>query len=380
MHGAKGLEFPIVILADLTSKLSREPSQYCDGIRRLCAQRVSGCEPWDLLDHRSEEAARCEAEGVRVAYVAGTRARDLLVVTALGQAPRDNRWLRPLNRVIYPEPAHRRQSAPAPNSPPFGTATALAGYKDDRLLEELIRPGLHRVPGSDLEVVWWDPGVLTLEVEKRFGLRRQELLGPPTSSEGVQQYRTWELARKQVIDVGAKPEFELLVATEATPLPKDFEPQIEVAPVEKHGDRPTGRRFGTLVHTVLRDVPLTGTREEVEQIARLQGRLLGASANEVRAATQVVYSALQHPLLQRARLATACYREYPFTIRTESGHIVEGVLDLVFMEDGAWTVVDFKTDANLSQRRRQYELQLGWYLYALSSITKATGRGVLLTL
>lgn len=50
------------------------------------------------------------------------------------------------------------------------------------------------------------------------------------------------------------------------------------------------------------------------------------------------------------------------------------------MEDGAWTVVDFKTDANLSQRRRQYELQLGWYLYALSSITKATGRGVLLTL
>ena len=43
-------------------------------------------------------------------------------------------------------------------------------------------------------------------------------------------------------------------------------------------------------------------------------------------------------------------------------------------------VVDFKTDADLPARRRHYEVQLSWYIYALSSITRTAARGVLLGL
>jgi hypothetical protein len=59
----------------------------------------------------------------------------------------------------------------------------------------------------------------------------------------------------------------------------------------------------------------------------------------------------------------------------DSGRLVEGVLDLAFR-----VVVDFKTDADLPARRRHYEVQLSWYIYALSSITRTAARGVLLGL
>jgi ATP-dependent exoDNAse (exonuclease V) beta subunit len=49
---------------------------------------------------------------------------------------------------------------------------------------------------------------------------------------------------------------------------------------------------------------------------------------------------------------------------------VEGTADLAFLEAGAWTLVDFKTDAHISSSRAQYERQLQWYAFALS---KATG-------
>ena len=115
VHGAKGLEFPVVILADLTANLcAREPDQYVDGAKRVSATRLLRCAPWELLDHEADEAARERAEGVRVAYVAATRARDLLVVPACGDEPfpQDN-WLSPLNKALYPSRENWRKSRPS---------------------------------------------------------------------------------------------------------------------------------------------------------------------------------------------------------------------------------------------------------------------------
>ena len=92
VHKAKGLEFPVVILADITCKLNRnDASRYIDQARGLCAMPLAGCAPADLLDHEAVEIAREAAEGVRLAYVAATRARDVLVVPAIGDG--EDRWL-----------------------------------------------------------------------------------------------------------------------------------------------------------------------------------------------------------------------------------------------------------------------------------------------
>ncbi len=119
VHGAKGLEFPVVILADLTANLcAREPDQYVDGKLRLSATRLLRCAPWELLDHEGHEATRERAEGVRVAYVAATRARDLLVVPAVGDEPLSARRLArgPLDKSTLSARAARttRESQPAP--------------------------------------------------------------------------------------------------------------------------------------------------------------------------------------------------------------------------------------------------------------------------
>ncbi len=97
LHSAKGLEFPVVILADLMTGLSRNaPEQFVDGARKLCAIELLGCAPRELTDNAPEEARKERAEGVRVAYVAATRARDVLVVPAVGDEafPGDS-WLSP---------------------------------------------------------------------------------------------------------------------------------------------------------------------------------------------------------------------------------------------------------------------------------------------
>ena len=85
VHKAKGLEFPVVVLADLTCRLSRpDAGRWIDPDGNVCALKLGGWAPIDLLLHGSEEAERDRAEGQRLAYVAATRARDLLVVPAVG--------------------------------------------------------------------------------------------------------------------------------------------------------------------------------------------------------------------------------------------------------------------------------------------------------
>ena len=114
VHKAKGLEFPIVILVDLTCRLSRaEAGRWIDPAANLCAIKLGGWAPMDLLLHGAEESARDRAEGQRLAYVAATRARDVLIVPAIGDGPYDGGWLDPLTPAFYPPLAERRKPSPS---------------------------------------------------------------------------------------------------------------------------------------------------------------------------------------------------------------------------------------------------------------------------
>ena len=159
VHKAKGLEFPVVILADIGCKLSRDDaSRYLDPATRTGAIRLGGWSPLDLRDHNALEAARDAAEGVRLAYVAATRARDLLVVPAVGDGPQDRDWVRPLSAALYggdaDDGARRAGASPAAtrivDRPPDNTADA-AHHAARRLrhLDPIDRRAVHRgVVGS----------------------------------------------------------------------------------------------------------------------------------------------------------------------------------------------------------------------------------------
>ncbi len=69
VHKAKGLEFPVVILADLTAKLTgpQGGDHYTNPEKRLCAQRLLWCAPWEVLDAADDEAKADHEEALRVA-------------------------------------------------------------------------------------------------------------------------------------------------------------------------------------------------------------------------------------------------------------------------------------------------------------------------
>ena len=91
---------------------------------------------------------------------------------------------------------------------------------------------------------------------------------------------------------------------------------------------------------------------------------------------------MAHPLLQRARSAVLSgarfHREYPVRLELASNKMLEGIVDLAFVENGSWVIVDFKTDAYVNDYRAQYERQLQWYAFALEQITGMRARAHLL--
>jgi ATP-dependent helicase/nuclease subunit A len=73
VHKAKGLEFPVVILADPTCNAARDTaSRHIEPARRLWLEPLCGSAPIELLEAAEEELIRDHAEAARVAYVATT--------------------------------------------------------------------------------------------------------------------------------------------------------------------------------------------------------------------------------------------------------------------------------------------------------------------
>ncbi len=394
VHKAKGLEFPVVILADITAKICQShPSRHIDASSSLCAVPLAGCAPVDLLEHAELELARDRTEGVRLAYVAATRARELLVVPAIGDDPRqswdsvENWWVRPLYDALYPEPDKRQQVGRPSACPQFGKDSVLVRPPDLTVDEkDNVWPGLHRFqdPGttdSDYRVAWWDPRALTLNVRQSFGIRQEELLkesdDPEVLKNDLESYESWQTRWGNVRQLAAQPSVVFRTATAQAQNDSNMcEPERDVQVIElpRDPERPAGARFGALVHATLAAVPLDANANQVGQIAALYARVLGADEQETAGAAIAVRSALAHPLMERAFNALAqgmCRREAPVTLTLADGILVEGVLDLAFLEKDAWTVVDFKTDRELEKDLERYKRQVG--LYALS-IERATGQ------
>ena len=387
-HRAKGLEFPVVILADPTAPLvPTRPSRFVEPARRLWAMSLAGCAPPDLRDHAADILRRDEEENVRLAYVAATRARDLLVVPAAGDAPLQG-WTSVLNDAVTPALPQRSHPEVAPACPPFGVDTVL-----DRPLGAgniaPVAPGLHSAQAGGQRVVWWDPAALSLGREDVGGLRQHELLREGGSAaDGERAHAAWRENRAATLAAGVTPSLEVTSPTERSEATADAAPAaddsrtpeipLETTDVSRR-DRPRGKRFGTLVHAVLAETPLDATPATLREVALAQGRLLGSGDDEIAAAALAAEGALRHPLLRRAAQSADCRREAPLLSRLADGALLDGVADLVFRDADGWTVVDFKTDVEIAAALPRYRAQVRLYVEATTSATGEPARGVLLT-
>jgi ATP-dependent helicase/nuclease subunit A len=328
-----------------------------------------------------------------VAYVAATRARDVLVVPAIGDDSTGNGpesaaswWVAPLHSALYPAEESRQRPTRARMCPDFGIDSVLKRPDGDPADDFTVRPGMHEFGAGETayNVVWWDPKRLELGKAPSFSIRQQELL-ERGRDDLVQQrlahYQQWKNARAELLARGSVPAIRFETATERAKSAWPVTGDVQLVEIGKE-TRPYGPRFGTLVHGILASVPLHGGEAEVLATAELEGRILGAKDEEIKAAVVAVTLALQHPLLERAREAAArgeCYRELPLTLRMD-GILIEGTADLVFHDGETWSVVDFKTDQELMNELDRYRRQVFTYATAISKARNAKSTAFLFRL
>ena len=83
------------------------------------------------------------------------------------------------------------------------------------------------------------------------------------------------------------------------------------------------------------------------------------------------------PLLSRARAAQECFAELPFSLHyqtpSHTDTVLNGVIDLAFLENGAWVIVGLKddvlSDGQAEPRAARYRSELSVYALALEQLS-----------
>ncbi|HEX5657814.1 MAG TPA: UvrD-helicase domain-containing protein [Polyangiales bacterium] len=389
VHAAKGLEFPIVVLCDPGAPIQKEfASRYIDVESQIWAEPLCDAEPAELFEHRELVQDHDEAESVRITYVAATRAKEMLVVPVVGEGRIDG-WTSLLAPGLYPPPERRRSAIPAAGCPAF-TGDSVMNRPVDSYdgPEASVAPGEHVPMLGEHRVVWWDPWLLDLDRRASGGVTQQDLLKEDSAAQerGLAEYEAYRLQRSVDRAAGARPSLRTRAITE---LAGELTDEVVVAPATHElividsgatrDGRPSGKRFGTLMHALFEHAVLAGgpdaSARELEGLSRFVARSLGATEAERTRAVSDVALALRHPLFERIERAHArgeLFREAPVTSCPEAGELREGIVDLAFREHGKMVLVDFKTDVVIAEVTR-YAQQLSLYAGALE---KALGEPV----
>lgn len=409
IHKSKGLEFPVVFVADMGKAFNRRDTQDQILFHNRLGIGLKQYDPEWRMSYPtliwSGIAAQLRWEGTaeeeRILYVAMTRARDQLILTGhSSHIDRDwQRWTSHLN------PAQAKSYfdwvMPAALAP-FG-AKADADYArpgaawQDAVWQVRIAKA---VPAGTVEEGAYD-GEPRLEA-----LRRGDLTGTPVPS-WLDEQLSWQYAYPQAVRTAAKfsvsevkrryqelhsdelqDEAALSVPAAAVIPPAPGEDDAFAAlPPWLAGEEAavSGAQRGTALHKALQyitpaaDQTTATLRREIDAFVR-QGLLSREEAKLVY--VPVLAAFCQSDIGRRMAESPELHREYPFTVllaggdplpETETGEqiLIQGVIDCLFREDDAWILVDYKSDRleTADAFRRRYAVQLALYKRAVEQIT-----------
>ncbi len=340
VHAAKGLEFPVVCVADLGRQARNEqgPLQVsADGrvglqLESLGGGRVSAPE-WERI--KAERDAADEEEEKRIFYVAMTRAEEHLVVSGatdtekwpeaqpLG-APMDWAW-----RALDPDLAHAVVLTPenVDELLPAADRVPSPPVADVVEVRAIQRPSFPPVAdGVPLPVARLSYSAL--ESYKRCGYRFY--------LERVVGMRSAEAPRPAVAAVPDDDGVGQLALDAVAPAAQAIEPRVR----------------GTVVHELLEAIdfrrPAPPSVGAVERKLREHGAPVGSAPELV----ELVAGALRSPVAERLGAARRVRAELPFAFELAAPGaageplVVDGYLDVHAEEaDAGALIVDYKTDA-----------------------------------
>ena len=373
IHKSKGLQFPVVILLDLDCDISLRGEDM-----PLCHRSLGVCLPYvnrDLGIRRQSYAqpvfvhARLDderAERCRLLYVAMTRAQERLAVIL-----------------------HTGGGAPASwSEAPSADRAARAGSMADWVMQAVS--DLRRSGNSPFEVTEEEAAENPAD-----GNEKGEIA--VTVREGPNDALTWwdEPAREGPA-VPAKTSVSSLVRRMAEPSDDEetaddkrrdlvlhtpmLLTELPAEPAWLREEVSSGARRGTANHRFLSLVPLDDLRAAGPE--RLLSALAGvmrdmrergviseeeAGLISLRGCAAFFASEIGQAMLSAERVE----REWRFNLRLAEGRLVQGIADAAFLAGGAWTLVDYKTDAIESTEAfvARHAEQLNWYGEAVRRLT-----------
>lgn len=150
----------------------------------------------------------------------------------------------------------------------------------------------------------------------------------------------------------------------------------------------TAAEFGTIMHSVLQHLNLAGdlSRDGIlAQIDDMVARriLTEEQAEAARSGIISIVGLFTNPIGRRIIDAQEIYRELPFNQRVDAGEIfpeaagekilVQGIIDVLFKDAaGNWILLDYKTDRDDTDEhfQREYRRQIEYYARAVESLAK----------
>lgn len=327
IHAAKGLQFPMVVVAGMSGgfRPTNEPVIWDeDGNLEVCAARVVKSAGYD--DACVAEDAHAQAEKIRLLYVACTRAESHLAVS--GYRASGKCW----GSILYP---------------------ALDGVPNE--VPQLVRPVRRDdVPVAQSVRQTWDEWLAETDQVAAASALRASYSATHIAHE-VSPGGTAVLESYRAVGV--------VTAGDA----------ISVAPGRARAD--SGAALGIALHAVLEAVDLSaGADDQFVETAR--NVALSEGLADVDFFVALATSAVTSEPVRRSAEREHWQEMQLAGLGPDGVTVVEGIADLVYRDDdGSLVIVDYKTDVGVSQGTLDaYWAQLSIYAELLR---RATGERVL---
>ena len=347
MHHSKGLEFPVVFLCSLHKQFNMRDlfsnaqivihsrmgvlPNYVDPEKCVCRPTAA----------RTAAIARLKAEykseELRILYVAMTRAKNMLVMC--GCVPDAQKAFEKWNEY----------------------ASGGKQYQDSNCMLDWVMGALP----SDVPVSVVSPEEQAL-LEKPaidFEKLNGELLAGGMSEKKI-------VALPHRIKVPAKLSVSEIKKKEA-PL------RVGIRAVRDENEI-TGAKLGTLVHAVMEHIGFADDNAAAAAQRLFDREIISQAERDAILKNAEMIDAffltpLSHRIRRSPKVINVLLPANEVGYGSDLSVTVQGVLDLAFMEDGAWVLVDYKTDRvtadNMEEIRKMYQKQLALYADALIKIT-----------
>ena len=418
IHKSKGLEFPVVIVADIAKGFNQLDARGTFLLHkelgigpRLVERSTVGRQMYDTLPYQAIGArivAETKAEEMRVLYVAMTRAREKLILTGTlaaskweKQAARyarslDSRELALPDDMIREAGSYLDWIAPAVARHTDGAPIREAAGVDWGEMLDNVEPAAHfAVNLLSAEAI--QPREEQEELDATLqAVREGRMLPASPERELVEKRLSWHYDAEELPGITAKMTVSEIKQRFAESLREDEPAALPIAPaappvwrrpqfLQQKGRLSPAER-GTLMHSIMQNLDLHGdlTREGLRaQVARMEVAGMIAAGHEDAVNYTSIESFCQSSLGQRMQQAVRVWRELPFSRMIPVGEVnpayagssekifVQGVIDVLFEEvDGSLVLLDYKTDRDTTPEkiRRHYAKQIELYRQAVESI------------